>query len=62
MNTPPAPECHGQPMILRTPTTPEQEWEGDWWDCADPDCTSADLRPSPELAAFLDEQRAAEPA
>lgn len=50
------PECHGQPMTLRIPLTPEQEWEGDWWDCADPACTGSRLLPSPELAAFLAEQ------
>lgn len=52
-----APTCrqHG-PMIERPAQTPEQEFTGTWWTCADPTCRNAHLAPSPELLAQLAEQ------
>lgn len=54
-----APTCrqHG-PMVERSAQTPEQEFTGTWWTCADPTCRNAHLTPSPELLAQLAEQGA----
>lgn len=42
-------------MTYRPGKTPEQIWCGIWYDCSE--CRSSVLYHSPELLAFLDEQR-----
>lgn len=54
------PDCdqHG-PMSLRSAGTKEQAWCGVWYACTAPRCRNANLLPSPELLASLEQQRAA---
>lgn len=53
--------CHRHPdrgpLTPRVPATPEQEWAGAWFDCAEPGCCSTQLVMSEELRASLAAQR-----